>query len=42
MLAALLAEFDVEEARLRSDVDALIEQLESAGLIVESAPGATS
>ncbi len=42
VLAALLAEFDVEEATLRSDVDALIEQLESAGLIVESAPGATS
>lgn len=36
VLAALLAEFDVEEATLRADVDALIEQLGSAGLIVES------
>ena len=40
MLAALLDEFDVDEATLRSDVDALIEQLGSAGLIVESAPDA--
>ena len=42
VLTALLAEFEIDEATLRSDVDALIEQLGSAGLIVVSAPGAAA
>ncbi len=34
----LLAEFDVDEPTLRSDVEALVEQLCSAGLIVVAGP----
>jgi Coenzyme PQQ synthesis protein D (PqqD) len=34
IVAAMLAEFDVDEQTLRRDVDALIAQLRSAGLVV--------
>ena len=34
VVAAMLAEFDVDEQTLRRDVDALIAQLRSAGLVV--------
>jgi coenzyme PQQ synthesis protein D (PqqD) len=34
IVAAMLAEFDVDEATLRADLDALLERLAGAGLIV--------
>ena len=34
VVAVMLSEFDVDEATLRSDVDALVKQLEAAGLVV--------
>ena len=34
IVAALLQEFDVDEAPLRADLDALLGQLRSAGLVV--------
>jgi hypothetical protein len=34
VVAAMLAEFDVDEQTLRRDVDALMAQLRSAGLVV--------
>jgi hypothetical protein len=34
VISRLLAEFDVEEARVRADIAALVAQLEGAGLIV--------
>jgi hypothetical protein len=36
VVACLLAEFDVDEATLRSDLDALFEQLRKAALVVPS------
>ncbi|MFL5865792.1 MAG: PqqD family protein [Thermoleophilaceae bacterium] len=33
-VAGMLDEYDVDEARLRADIDALIEQLAGAGLVV--------
>jgi hypothetical protein len=34
VVASMLAEFDVDEATLRSDLEALLEQLSAAGLVV--------
>ena len=34
VVASMLAEFDVDEATLRSDLEGLLEQLSAAGLVV--------
>jgi hypothetical protein len=40
VVAAMLAEFDVDEATLRSDLDALMARLSAAGLVVPADPAA--
>jgi hypothetical protein len=40
VVAAMLTEFDVDEATLRSDLDALIAKLSAAGLVVPADPAA--
>ena len=40
VVRAMLAEFDVDEATLRDDLDALLGRLRAAGLVVEGAPAA--
>jgi hypothetical protein len=39
VVSAMLVEFDVDEATLRADLQALIARLTVAGLLVISAPG---
>ena len=36
VIEAMLAEYDVDEAQLRQDIDSLIEKLESNGLVVKA------
>jgi hypothetical protein len=38
VVGAMLAEFDVDEATLRTDLDALLARLTAAGLVVSSDP----
>jgi hypothetical protein len=38
VVSAMLAEFEVDEATLRSDIDALLARLVAAGLVVPSGP----
>jgi hypothetical protein len=40
VVAAMLAEFDVDEGTLRSDLDALMARLSAAGLVVPADPAA--